>query len=30
MKTVVLCGSTRFKPEIRKFAAELKKSGGSL
>ncbi len=27
MKTVVLCGSTRFKPAIRKFAKELKKLG---
>lgn len=27
MKTVVLCGSRRFKPEIRKFAAGLKKLG---
>lgn len=27
MKSVVLCGSRRFKPEMRKFAAELKKLG---
>ena len=27
MKTVVLCGSTRFKPQIRKFAEELKELG---
>lgn len=27
MKTVVICGSRRFKPEIRKFASELKKAG---
>lgn len=27
MKTVVLCGSRRFKPEIRKFGADLKKLG---
>ncbi len=27
MKTVVICGSRRFKPEIRKFAEELKKKG---
>lgn len=27
MKTVVLCGSRRFKPEIRKFAEELKDFG---
>ncbi len=27
MKTVVLCGSRRFKPGIRKFAAGLKKLG---
>lgn len=27
MKTVVLCGSRRFKPEMRKFGASLKKLG---
>lgn len=27
MKSVVLCGSRRFKPEIRKFADELRKLG---
>lgn len=27
MKTVVICGSRRFKPEARKFAADLKKLG---
>lgn len=27
MKTVVLCGSSRFKSEIRKFGADLKKLG---
>ncbi len=27
MKTVVLCGSRRFKPEIRKFAKELRDHG---
>lgn len=27
MKTVVMCGSRRFKPEIRKFAKRLKKLG---
>lgn len=27
MKTVVICGSRRFKPEIRKFAKDLKKLG---
>jgi len=27
MKTVVLCGSRKFKPGIRKFGAELKKLG---
>jgi len=27
MRSVVLCGSRRFKPEIRKFAKELIKSG---
>jgi nucleoside 2-deoxyribosyltransferase len=27
MKSVVLCGSKRFKPEIRKFAEVLKKKG---
>lgn len=27
MKSVVLCGSRRFKPQIRKFAQELKKKG---
>ena len=27
MKSIVLCGSTRFKPQIRKFAEELKKLG---
>lgn len=27
MKSVVICGSKRFKPEIRKFASELKKLG---
>jgi hypothetical protein len=27
MKTVVICGSRRFKPEIRKFAEELKEKG---
>ncbi|MDR2063372.1 MAG: nucleoside 2-deoxyribosyltransferase [Candidatus Nomurabacteria bacterium] len=27
MKSVVLCGSTRFKPEIRRFASELKNLG---
>ena len=27
MKTVVLCGSKRFKPKIRKFASDLKKLG---
>lgn len=27
MKSVVLCGSTRFKPGIRAFAADLKKHG---
>lgn len=27
MKSVVICGSRRFKPEIRKFASELVKLG---
>ncbi len=27
MKTIVICGSRRFKPEIRKFSEELKKRG---
>lgn len=27
MKTVVMCGSRRFKPEIREFAKRLKKFG---
>lgn len=27
MKSVVICGSRRFKPEIRAFAAELQKHG---
>jgi hypothetical protein len=27
MKSVVICGSRRFKPGMRKFAAELKKAG---
>lgn len=27
MKTVVLCGSRRFKPEIRKFAQKLRNAG---
>jgi len=27
MRSVVICGSRRFKPEIRKFADDLKKSG---
>lgn len=27
MKSVVICGSRRFKPEIRKFAAGLKELG---
>jgi hypothetical protein len=27
MKSVVICGSRRFKPEIRKFAADLKDLG---
>lgn len=27
MKSVVLCGSRRFKPEIRKFGADLEKLG---
>ena len=27
MRTVVVCGSTRFKPKIRKFAEDLKKLG---
>jgi nucleoside 2-deoxyribosyltransferase len=27
MKSVVICGSKRFRPEIRKFASNLKKSG---
>lgn len=27
MKSVVICGSRRFKPEIRKFEEELKKRG---
>lgn len=27
MKTVVICGSRRFKPGIREFAAELKSAG---
>ncbi len=27
MKTVVMCGSCRFKPEIREFAKRLKKLG---
>src|SRR3989344_3536836 len=27
MKSVVICGSRRFKPEIRKFATTLKKLG---
>lgn len=27
MKSVVLCGSRRFKPEIRKFVDQLKKAG---
>jgi len=27
MKTVVICGSGRFKPEIREFAKQLKKLG---
>jgi len=27
MKSVVICGSRRFKPEARKFAADLKKLG---
>ena len=27
MKSVVICGSGRFKPEARKFAADLKKRG---
>ena len=27
MKSVVICGSKRFKPEMRNFAAKLKKKG---
>jgi hypothetical protein len=27
MKSVVLCGSRRFKPDMRKFSAELRKFG---
>lgn len=27
MKSVVLCGSTKFKPQIKKFAHELKQAG---
>lgn len=27
MKSIVLCGSRRFKPEIRKFASDLEKLG---
>jgi nucleoside 2-deoxyribosyltransferase len=27
MKTVAICGSRRFKPEIRKFSEELRKKG---
>ncbi len=27
MKTVVICGSRRFKPEIREFAKQLKSAG---
>lgn len=27
MKSVVICGSRRFKPEMREFAAKLKKAG---
>jgi len=27
MKSVVICGSRRFKPEIRKFAKDLKRAG---
>ena len=27
MKSVVICGSRRFKPAIRKFASDLKKAG---
>lgn len=27
MKSVVICGSRRFKPEVRKFEAELVKAG---
>ena len=27
MKSVAICGSTRFKPQIRKFETELKKLG---
>lgn len=27
MKSVVICGSRRFKPEMRKFATQLKKLG---
>lgn len=27
MKSVVLCGSTKFKPQIKKFAHELKRAG---
>ena len=27
MKTIVICGSRRFKPEMRKFASDLKKAG---
>ncbi len=30
MKSVVLCGSRRFKPQIRKFAQELKKKGATV
>jgi nucleoside 2-deoxyribosyltransferase len=27
MKTIAICGSRRFKPEIRKFSEELRKKG---
>ncbi len=27
MKTLVICGSRKFKPEVRKFAKELEKAG---
>ena len=30
MKSVVICGSRRFKKEIRKFADQLKKAGGCV